>query len=117
MAEYKYVCEPCKYKTNYKSQWDKHIETEKHRTGKRKMRSDKKCPDKCPHCDYSNKNNTNMKLHILNKHSTKEERKAGFKYYCEYCDFGNFAKCVYDKHLNSKKHKLIMKIVEENKET
>ena len=52
-----------------------------------------------------------MKLHILNNHSTKEERKTGFKYYCEYCNYGNFAKTSYDTHLNTKKHKLIVELM------
>ena len=48
-----------------------------------------------------------MELHLLNNHSTKEERKEKLKYYCELCDFGTFAKSLYDKHTNSEKHKLV----------
>ena len=29
-----------------------------------------------------------MKLHILNNHSSIEEKKKGFKYYCETCNYG-----------------------------
>jgi len=43
-----------------------------------------------------------MKLHYLNHHSNKEERKKEFKYYCENCDFGNFTKALYKAHLEAK---------------
>jgi hypothetical protein len=39
--EYKYICEKCNYKCDYISQWNKHIETELHKTGKRKKRTNK----------------------------------------------------------------------------
>ncbi len=105
MLKYKHECEKCNYKTNYKSQWNAHIATTLHKTGKRKVRSDRKCSEKCSQCGYYECNNTNMKLHILNNHSTKEERKAGFKYYCECCDMGSFAKSIYNKHIKTKRHK------------
>ena len=41
--EYKYSCEKCVYKCNYISQWNNHINTELHKTGLRKKRSD--CKD------------------------------------------------------------------------
>ena len=47
-----------------------------------------------------------MLKHILNKHSTKEERKDKFKHYCELCDFGTFSKDTFDVHENSNKHKV-----------
>ena len=46
-----------------------------------------------------------MLKHILNKHSTKDERKEKFKYYCELCDFGTFSKDTMEVHNNSTKHK------------
>ncbi len=111
MEELKYKCEACQFYTNAKSLWDKHIITEKHITGKRKIRCDKKVLDKCPDCDYTTKNNINMQQHILNIHSTREERKEKFKYYCEYCDFGNFIKSIYDNHLETAKHAQIIDIM------
>ena len=36
---------------------------------------------------------------LLDHHSTKEERKQGFKYYCEECDYGIFGKKLFEKHL------------------
>ena len=101
---FKYDCKNCDYKTTYISQWNKHIETELHKTGKRKTRLDKKCIDKCPFCTYNSKGNTNMKQHILNDHGTTEERKTKFKYYCDCCDYGTFAKSLYEKHTQTQKH-------------
>ena len=111
MSKYKYICEQCNFNTNSKALWGRHIVTEKHKTGKRKTRSDKKYFGICSFCEYTSPNRTNMKLHILNKHSTTKEKKVGFKFYCKYCDYGGFAKRLYDNHLNTKKHKRIMKIV------
>lgn len=101
----KYSCNQCKFYTNYKSKWDLHIITELHKTGKKKTRKDKVCPEKCPKCDYECSVNTTLKQHILSKHSTVDEKKKEFKYYCEKCDFGAFAKQLYDKHCNTTKHK------------
>jgi len=105
--KYKYNCEQCKFHANYNSTWLKHIETELHKTGKRKTRSDNKISEKCPSCEYTSKSmsNINMRRHILNAHSTREHRKEKFKYYCEYCDFGCFAKPQIDNHNNTQKHK------------
>ena len=109
----KYICEKCNYKTNYKSQWNNHLGTILHKTGKRKTRTDKKYSDNCPKCEYIASNNTNMKLHILNNHSIKEKRKVGFKYYCECCDFGTFGKTIYNKHIQSKRHKHLEELINE----
>lgn len=34
--EYKYNCDSCGFKCKFNSQWEKHIETELHKTGKKK---------------------------------------------------------------------------------
>lgn len=107
--EFKYNCDNCGFKTNYISQWNKHIATELHQTGKRKTRTDKKRVDKCPHCEYTSNENTNMKQHILNEHKTAVEKKSDFKYYCEYCDYGTFAGTLYEKHKLTKKHNTFIK--------
>ncbi|QKF94360.1 zinc finger C2H2-type protein [Fadolivirus algeromassiliense] len=102
--ETKFNCDQCGFHTNYESKWKAHCETELHKTGKRKTRSDKKLLDKCSFCDYKATNNTTLKQHVLNHHSSKEERKSQFTYYCEYCDCGTFAKPLHENHLKSKKH-------------
>jgi hypothetical protein len=110
MNSKKYYCDKCIFGCDHKSRWLQHLETGLHKTGviDKKTRSDKKYPMKCKHCEEIIKNSSNMKQHILNFHSTKEERKLGFKYYCEYCDFGTFAKSFYDKHNTTSKHKAIL---------
>ena len=110
--EYKYNCEKCNYHTNAKSLYDKHIITGKHLTGKRHERCDKKMIDKCPHCEYKTNTMTNMLQHMLNNHSTKNERKEKFKYYCEYCDYGTFGKKLFENHKLTQKHILVMKLVD-----
>jgi hypothetical protein len=105
--EYKYNCEKCDFHTNANSLYEKHLITGKHKTGQRSGRCDKKLLDKCPECDYTSISNTNMNLHILNNHSSKEKREKELKYYCKNCDYGTFAESMYKKHLESDKHKLI----------
>ena len=100
----KYICKKCNFTCNYKSIWNKHCDTVLHKTGKRKVRYDKSFNEKCAKCDYIAKNLTNMKAHYLNYHSTKKERKSGYKYYCDVCDFGVFAKKLFDNHLKTNKH-------------
>lgn len=108
---YRFNCNACDYHTNHKSSWDKHIVTELHLTGKRKTRIDKIDDHKCTKCEFKTKNIYNLKQHILNDHSNKEEREKGFKFYCKHCDSGTFSKDTYDKHINSDRHK---KIVDRN---
>ncbi len=103
--EYKYNCENCKFYCNEISKWEKHIETEKHKTGKRKKRSDYKGEYKCEKCDYNTLNKITFKQHELNEHSNKEKREKEFKYYCKLCDIGTFSKDLYENHILSKKHK------------
>ncbi len=43
---------------------------------------------------------------MLNNHSTIEERKKQFSYYCDDCDFGVYIKSSYDKHIKTNKHKM-----------
>jgi hypothetical protein len=99
-------CEKCNISFKFKSQLEKHCKTELHKTGKKKTRSDKKEEFKCEICNlYTTNQQTNLKLHILNNHKTKEERKNEFPYYCELCDSGCMEEKLYKKHLETKKHK------------
>ena len=82
-----------------------HIKTELHKTGIKKRRSDYKEPYKCEKCDYKHKNITNYKIHLLNNHSTKEEREKEYIYYCKTCDFGSFCEEQLNKHNETIKHK------------
>ena len=43
-------------------------------------------------------------MHLLSKHSTKEERMKQ-KYYCEDCDHVFFCSTYYNTHINGVKHK------------
>lgn len=110
----KYVCEKCNFKCNTKARWENHIKTELHKTGVRKKRSDYKEPIKCDYCDYKTKNITTMKIHNLNKHSTKEVKEKGFTYYCKICDFGTFFKESIEIHNNTKKHKHYLSLKSNN---
>ncbi len=106
--EYKYNCDCCQFYTNYISAWEKHEETEKHKSGgiQRKIRRDKKIREeiKCNICDYKHIREDCIKSHILNNHSTKEQRKGEYKYYCDKCDFGTFSNQRFSEHLICKTH-------------
>lgn len=109
---FKYVCDKCDFRCNALSVWKIHTETEKHKTGKKKKRSDFEGPYVCDKCKYESKNTVNFKQHKLNYHATREEREKEFKHYCKVCDYGTFAKTFFDSHNESEKHK---KMVEYNK--
>ena len=51
----KYDCDKCNFKCKFESQWKKHIDTELHKTGIKKTRSDTKEPYKCDKCLYETK--------------------------------------------------------------
>ncbi len=104
---YKYYCDKCKYGTNAKNHYSQHCKTTLHLTGKRKVRTDRKVDSyNCDICDYTATNHINYKSHKLNNHSTIEERKTQFTYYCDCCNFGVFMKSSYNKHMNTNKHKM-----------
>jgi len=105
MDKKEYVCKKCNYKTEFKHCYEKHLTTQLHKTGKRKTRSDKKVPDKCPHCLYTSKVNTDMQTHIITKHMSQDEQKEKFPFYCDHCKQGVLYKSQYDRHLDSTKHK------------
>lgn len=81
---YKFYCEPCHYGTRIKFNYELHLKTTLHLTGKRKERSDKniyKITYKCGHCEFESHNKNNYLTHVLNNHSTQEVREREFKYY------------------------------------
>ena len=101
----KFYCVDCDYKCIYLAHWKQHIESDKHSNGgKRKPRCDKILEPKCEFCEFTTNNLTNMKTHKLTKHSSKEEQKIGFKYYCDKCEFGTFGDILFTRHLETKKH-------------
>ena len=109
----KFNCAKCNFSSNYKSAYDKHLTTELHKTGKRKIRSDMKEPLKCNQCNYKTKNTISYKKHVLNDHADKETRKKEFKYYCKYCDFGTFSQDTMNIHNNTKKHQSFISVINE----
>jgi len=114
MEEYKYFCEKCQYGTNIKNSIERHNESNYHKTGiKTRKEKENKVSYECKECKenkYITDNKSNYVLHKLNNHSTKEERKKEFKYYCELCDFGVFAETIFNIHKESKVHKKILEI-------
>jgi hypothetical protein len=105
MSEKPFTCDKCNFSCKYLSKLKIHEQTELHKTGKKKVRSDYKGISKCSHCKYLTDNVVNLKQHILNSHATKEERKKGFKYYCINCDFGTFSISAFELHNKTDKHK------------
>lgn len=103
-TENKYICLKCNFKSNIKSRWEAHINTELHKTGERKKRKDIKPPLKCEKCEYQTKNKLMMVQHKLNEHSTIEEREKEFKYYCKNCDYGTISKDLFLRHQQTQKH-------------
>ena len=89
-----------------------HCETELHKTGKRKTRTDKQGELKCNICNlYSTRQQSTLKIHILNNHSSIEEKKKEYKYYCEYCDIGYLVEYKFNTHLDTLKHKIKISIL------
>lgn len=99
-------CEKCNKTYKLYANYKKHLETELHKTGKKKVRSDKKPDYKCDICNlYTTGKPSNLKLHILNNHKSQKEREKEFKFYCKLCDNGYMNDKLYNKHLTTKKHK------------
>jgi len=69
-----------------------------------KIRNDKKYPEKCEKCDYRPNNNRRYIQHKLIYHTSKEEKKAEFKYYCAKCNYGTYSEILFNNHTMTKKH-------------
>jgi len=75
--KYKYFCDKCKYGTNIKHSLLHHNKTILHITGERgKKQTKEKKEYKCDKCEYKSTNKNNHLTHVLNNHSTKEEKKS-----------------------------------------
>jgi hypothetical protein len=71
-----YFCKTCNYKCSYKSQYDQHLETNKHKNNGKITRNVKnKFDGKCKFCKFETNSSSNMKVHILANHTTNEEKK------------------------------------------
>lgn len=105
LKKFPYQCDKCNFKCKYKSEYDRHCNSELHKTGKRGVKKNK-VNRICQICKlYEASCNTNMKNHILINHKTAEEREKEYPNYCKTCDYGSFSKKLFDKHLTTKKHK------------
>lgn len=102
-----YHCQQCNYKTARKGDYNKHCKSVLHLTGQRKKRTDNMQQNyNCAYCEYKTINKLNYNQHLLNKHSSNEKKKIGFKYFCEKCNFGINTENLYKKHCETKKHKI-----------
>lgn len=113
LEQHKYKCEQCRFYTDHQSVWKRHIETTLHKTGKRKIRCDKRDePHKCPQCFYKTHQITALQHHIISAHSDSEkEKKEKFKYYCDLCKVGSLQKSLFEKHLKTQKHTKMMEYI------
>jgi hypothetical protein len=106
----KFYCEKCNFKCDFQVYYERHLKTGKHINGKitkihKKERIKKDAViHKCEKCEFTSTHFYNFKTHILNYHSSIEERKKEYPYYCECCDYGIFSIDNYNKHLLTKKH-------------
>ena len=94
----KFHCETCNYSAVYKSEFNKHLKSAKHKRG------GKYTDYKCNECDYKGLNKWNLTVHQATTHYTIEQKKK-LKYYCEICDFISFSELYHNNHINSTHHK------------
>ena len=102
-------CICCDYKAKFQSEYNKHINSQKH------LRQGKKKDYKCESCDYTATTHWNLKMHMVLKHYTLEQKKE-LEYYCSVCDNVTFSKLYYENHINSTAHKnnMILNNIETN---
>lgn len=94
--------------SNSKVMYETHLSREVHKSGKRAVRCDKReFPEKCPKCNYIPKNFITFTRHNLIHHTSKEDRKKAYKYFCETCDFGTPSEKLFNNHKATSKHILL----------
>jgi hypothetical protein len=102
---FKFFCEKCKYGTNIKQTYNRHILSGLHINGTKTITPRNIITYTCNECNnFQTKNKYNFTTHKLNYHSTKQQRKETYKYYCDTCDFGVFSSQSIDNHIKSNKH-------------
>ena len=94
----KFHCDTCNYSAVYKSEYDKHIKSKRHKRGGHNI--DYKCGD----CDYTGLNRWNLTMHQATTHYTIKQKKE-LKYYCDVCDCICFSALYYNTHIASPLHK------------
>ena len=100
-----YTCEKCSFNASTLQMYNRHILTGKHINGHITRTKKEIQPLTCTICNnYKTINSFNMQTHVLNHHSTSEERKEKYPYYCDVCDFGVFSEASINKHIQTKKH-------------
>ncbi len=102
--EKKFHCEICNFNCNFISQFNQHLETNKHKNNGKIIRKDNSTT-KCKLCKFETNHSSNLRSHILANHSTIEEKKTLSKYYCDICNFGTYTKILYERHCKTIKHK------------
>lgn len=94
--KYKYTCEICNIKARSDTEWNRHINSTKHKRGGL-------TPSTCTICDLKLSNPWNLRNHNILVHSSLEEREKS-KYYCKICDTVFLSEQLYNDHNMRKKH-------------
>jgi len=102
---YNLICNICDYKTNIENSMTDHLKSNAHQYKKRGVTGKKVYT--CDHCDYTTPNKNNFTMHTLNNHSSQEQRKTGFTYYCHTCDTGMMSTSSFKLHNKTKRHALL----------
>ena len=115
--EFKFFCEKCNYGTNKKMSMVVHVNTSLHLIGKHGRSLVKKLDKKkyeCSICQTNYSSKGNLLMHNLNNHSTKEEKKKGYKFYCDICNIGYMNSSKYNHHLTTSSHQNVQSILTEH---
>jgi hypothetical protein len=103
--ENKYFCEKCNYRCKFKSLFIKHTKSIAHIGENNEIPNDLASSVlSCDKCNFKTFYSQNFKNHKLNNHSSFEERKKEFPFFCEVCNIGFFSKILLNNHNSSKKH-------------
>ena len=63
-------------------------------------------------CNFETKFTTDLTRHYYTNHATDKEKEDS-KWYCKYCKTWSPTQGKHDSHLETKKHKLIIDLIEE----
>ena len=94
----KYTCEDCKYETNSKAHYNRHLTSTKHKKNIGEISK----YHQCSHCDYSSLRLQNLKLHINRVHDPNY--KVNHKFECLLCHKSFRDKFNLITHTKSKLH-------------
>lgn len=98
IMQYDFYCAQCDVGNMNEKLFNRHLKTKSHIRKTSGLHY-------CVLCPRTEKNESDLKYHVLEIHASEEEQAKSYAYYCELCKKGYRSKTNYVEHHTSRKHR------------